>query len=97
MVDFEVPEELEGLLFLLSELLPLLSFSLVLPLELDELAELLELDAEGTGEFLVWRKISDFHSPYLASMVCTSVQNPLRVQGFLMQEISSLMWSGRPL
>ena len=59
MVDFEAPEELEGLLFLLSELLPLLSFSLDLPLESEELAELLALEAEGAEEFLVWCKISD--------------------------------------
>ena len=82
MVDFEVPEELEELLFLLLELLPLLSLSLDLPLESEELAELLELDVEGTEGFLVWQEILDLHSQYLASMVCTRVQKPLMVQGF---------------
>ena len=97
VVDFEAPEELEGLLFLLSELLPLLSFSLDLPLELEELAELLALEAEGVEEFLVWREISDLHSQYLASMVCARVRNPSRVWGFLTREISSLRRSGRLL
>ena len=62
MVDFEAPEELEGFLFLLSELLPLLSFSLDLPLELEELAELLALEAEGAKEFSVWHEISNLRS-----------------------------------
>ena len=75
VVDFKVPEELEGLLFLLLELLPLLSFSFNLPLESEELAELLELDAEGAEEFLVWREISDLRSQYLASMVCARVES----------------------
>ena len=97
VVDFEVPEELEGLLFLLLELLPLLSFSLDLPLESEALAELLELEMEGAEEFLVLCKILDLCSQYLASMVCARVQNPSRVWGFPMQEISSSMQSGRPL
>ena len=79
MVNFEALEALEELLFLLLELLPLLSFSLDFPLESEELAELLELEAEVREEFLVWCKISDLHSQYLASMVCTRVQEPLRV------------------
>src|SRR4029434_10547095 len=97
VVDFEAPEELEGLLFLLLELLPLLSFSLDLPLELEELAELLELEVEGAEEVLIWRQISDLCSQYLASMVCARVWKLLRVQSFLTWEISSLMQSGRPL
>ena len=97
MVDFKALEELEELLFLLLELLPLLSFSLDLPLESEELAELLELEAEGTEEFLVWHEISDLHSQYLALMVCARVQKPSRVWGFPTWEISSLMWLGRPL
>ena len=97
VVDFEALEELEELLFLLSELLPLLSFSLDLPLESEELAELLELDAEAAEGFLVWHEISDLRSQYLTSMVCTRVQKPSRVQGFPMWEISSLMQAGRPL
>ena len=59
------PEEL----FDLSELLFLLSFSLVLPLESEEA----ELDEEEV-EVLVWRATSDLCSQYLASMVCTRVQ-----------------------
>ena len=90
VVDFKAPEELE-------EPLLLLSFSLDLPLESEELAELLELEVDDREEFLVWREISDLRSQYLASMVCTRVQKPLRVQGFPMQEILSLMRSGRPL
>jgi len=62
-------------LFALSELLFLLSFSLVLPLELDE-AEVLplvvELDEEEV-EDLVWHATSDLCSQYLASMVCVRV------------------------
>ena len=74
-VDFEVPEELEELLLLFLEPLLLLSFSLDLPLELEELVEPLELELEEVGtEFLVWRKISDLHSQYLALMVCARVQ-----------------------
>ena len=97
VVDFEALEELEGLFFLLSELLPLLSFSLDLPLESEKLAELLALEAEGVEEFLVWHEISDLHSQYLALMVCARVRNPSRVQGFPTWEISSLVWSGRLL
>ena len=74
MVDFEVPEALEEPLLLLSEPLLLLSFALDLPLELEELAELLELEVDDGEEFLVWREISDLCSQYPASMVCTRVQ-----------------------
>ena len=74
VADFEVLEELEEPLLLLLEPLLLLSFSLDLPLELEELAELLELEVDNGGEFLVWREISDLCSQYLASMVCARVQ-----------------------
>ena len=73
VADFEVPEELEEPLLLLSEPLLLLSFSLDLPLESEELAELLELEVDDREEFLVWHKISDLRSQYLASMVCVRV------------------------
>ena len=73
VVNFEVPEELEEPLLLLSEPLLLLSFSLDLPLELEELAELLELEVDNGEEFLVWREILDLCSQYLASMVCVRV------------------------
>ena len=53
VADFEVPEELEEPLLLLSEPLLLLSFSLDLPLESEELAELLELEVDDREEFLV--------------------------------------------
>ena len=43
VVDFEVPEELEEPLLLFSEPLLLLSFSLDLPLESEELAELYDV------------------------------------------------------
>jgi len=62
-------------LFDLLELLFLWSFSLVLPLELDEVEEVpleAELDDEEV-EILVWRATSDLHSQYLASMVCVRV------------------------
>jgi len=62
-------------LFDLSELLFLLSFSLVLPLESEEAEELplkAELDEEEV-EVLVWRATSDLRSQYLASMVCARV------------------------
>ena len=74
VVDFEVPEEPEELLLLLLEPLLLLSFSLDLPLELEELAEPLELELkEVVTEFLVWCEILDLHSQYLASIVCMRV------------------------
>ena len=73
VVDFEVPEELEEPLLLFSEPLLLLSFSLDLPLESEELAELLELEVDDREEYLVWHKISDLRSQYLASMVCMRV------------------------
>jgi len=65
------PEELFDLL----ELLFLLSFSLVLPLESEEVEELpleAELDEEEV-EDLVWHATSDLHSQYLVSMVCVRV------------------------
>ena len=53
LINFEVPEKLEELL---------LSFSLDLPLELEELVDLLELELDEMGtKFLVWHKISDLH------------------------------------
>ena len=66
-------KELEEPLLLLLEPLLLLSFSLDFPLELEELVELLELEVDNGEEFLVWRKISDLCSQYLASMVCMRV------------------------
>jgi len=66
------PEEL----FALSELLFLLSFSLVLPLELDKAEELpleVELDDEKV-EALVWCATLDLCSQYLVLMVCMRVR-----------------------
>ena len=58
VVDFEVPEELEELLLLLLKPLLLLSFSLDLPLELEELAGPLQLELEKVvAEFLVWHSV----------------------------------------
>ena len=74
VVDFEAPEELEEPLLLFSEPLLLLSFSLDLPLESEELAELLELEVDDGEEFLVWCEISDLRSQCLASMVCARVR-----------------------
>ena len=73
VADFEAPEELEEPLLLLLEPLFLLPFSLDLPLESEELAELLELEVGDREEFLVWREISDLCSQYLALMVCVRV------------------------
>ena len=74
MVNFEAPEELEELLLLFPEPFLLLSFSLDLPLESEELVEPLKLELkEVVTEFLVWHKILDLHSQYLASMVCARV------------------------
>ena len=68
VADFEILKELEELLFLLSEPLLLLSFSLDLPLDSEELAELLELELNNkvVVEFFDWCEISDLHSQYLA-------------------------------
>ena len=68
VADFEMLKELEELLFLLSEPLLLLSFSLDLPLDSEELAELLELELNNkvVVEFFDWCEISDLHSQYLA-------------------------------